>query len=459
MSFRNYLNHEQPLADQLRADLEMELKVRDQIENPFPLHVFHPAIKPFLKILYTDFDVPISYIGLSMLTCYSTAIGNAYHFNNAIGSMPLNIWAALFGISSAGKSIVMKYIFRPINEKQKVFSKEFQQKTEGLSMEQIKYVPLKKLVFKDIQIPTLIRSVVPDNPKGMIKLSDEILEWILGMNPNSRSEGNEEQFWLKCWDGDGHQITRSGKQETYVEKMFINTLGSIQPELAWKLFKNDRKYSGFIPRLLFAVPDNNKIALPNASAIIPVELESLHRKIIWRLYDGLPVDDLETGIRRIIFDPLANRTWEEWRNMKGHQINKIAQEDSREFTEQSIIYGKIIAYSIRMACILHLSDKAYEGAFFQQEEIVKEPEVNRAIELAEYFFKSAQKVYKMAGDDEVMDAQTGAIANMFRNGKSYAYIGREMFPELTAEYARKKAKRIVAQKSKLFPRSFGLKEK
>lgn len=440
------------LSTQSVDDMLEEIKQREKTANPFPLEVFHPNIKPFIDMIHEHYDIPRSFIGLSMLTAYSTAIGNGYYLSNKkLGAMPLTIWASLVGMSSSGKSVIMKQIFDPLAEIQKDFSAEWKANGEMLGDEERKNYPLRKLIFNDIQIPTLVRWVLPDNLKGMLKFSDEILEWINGMNPNNKSEGNEEQFWLKCWDGGSHQITRSGKQETFIDKMFINNFGSIQPTVLHKLFKNDRATTGFIFRFLFAIPEENKIAIPSLDFDMPEQLQDLHRRSINTMYKALWVNDME-DIRKCIFSPQAIRTFDVWRKEKAHKINGI--ESLYEKNLQGGIYGKITAYVQRLAAILHISDKAYNHQTFEQEEIIQEETIERAIKLGDYFFESAYETHNLAKENENAPLDVTRIAILFSAGKSYTQIAASEYEHLPPAAAKKKVERMVKKYLPMYPRLF-----
>lgn len=436
-------------------DLKDELDLREQSHNLFPLEVFHPKIKPFIEMMHKYYDIPRAFIGLSMLTAYSTAIGNGYWFvNKKLGRMPLTIWGALVGMSSSGKSVIMSQLFKPLKEIQSKFDDDWMTTTDGMSQMDLHTQRLRKLTFQDIMIPTLVRYVLPDNPKGMLKFSDEILEWINGMNPNNRKEGNEEQFWLKCWDGGAHQITRSGKQEVSLSKMFINNFGSIQPTVLDKLFKNNRDTTGFIFRFLFAVTDDrDKIALPSLDFDMPSELEMIHAKAIKSMYWGIQPEDLDNDIRSCILDPNAIREFDGWRMLRGHKINKIDDEHDRNL--QGGIFGKMNAYALRLAAILHVSDKAYENLEFQQEEIIDQHTMTRALKLVDYFYQSAVDTHKKAKLSSMWPPEAVRISVLIRQGKSYGQIGELEWPNTPTATARKRAERAYKKWFAKFPELFG----
>jgi hypothetical protein len=452
-SYRDFKERKKAgLPTQSVDEMLEEIKLREKTANPFPLDVFHPHIKPFIELIHDHYDVPRSFIGLSMLTAYSTAIGNGYYLTNKkLGSMPLAIWGAIVGISSSGKSLAMSQIFSPLEKIQEDFSADWEANGEQLKEEERKAYPLKKLIFNDIQISTLVRSVLPDNKKGMIKFSEEILEWIQGMNPNNKSEGNEEQFWLKCWDGKSHQITRSAKQETFIKNMFINNFGSIQPTVLHKLFKNERATTGFIFRFLFAVPDEHRIALPSLDFDMPQQLQDLHSRSINTMYKALWVNELD-DIRKCILSPRAIRTFDVWRTAKINRINSFDSVEERNL--QGGIYGKISAYTMRIAAILHISDKAYNHETFEQEEIIQEDTIERAIRLGDYFFNSAYETNNLANEHISAPVDVVRVATLWTIGKSYSQIAALQYENLPPVAGKKKVERMVRKYLPIYPRLF-----
>ena len=241
-------------------ELEQETKKRT-IDNIFPLGVFNEKLKPLLDIMHSKVDTPRSYIGLAMLGVYSSAIGTSYIVKNSIGEMCLATWSCFTGISSSGKSTALKYAYKPLLEIQRDFDKEWSENSYGTD-EDRKNIKIKMAVFRDIHIPTLIRDVLPDNPKGITKHADELMEWINGLNAYSKKDSTDEQFWLSSWNGLPYSGLRSGKNKFSIEKTFTNIYGGIQPTLLKELFKNNRGTSGFIFRLLFTNPNESKISDP-----------------------------------------------------------------------------------------------------------------------------------------------------------------------------------------------------
>src|SRR5690606_25830975 len=128
-------------------------------------------------------------------------------------------------------------------------------------------------IYRDAHIPTLVRYVLPDNPKGVSKHSDEIMEWLNGMNQLSKKEGTDEQIWLSTWNGRSYSGIRSGVDTSVLHRPCVNVVRGIQPTVTCRLYAEDRGSSGFIFRLLFAVPEKVKCATPSQLSHMPDSIE------------------------------------------------------------------------------------------------------------------------------------------------------------------------------------------
>lgn len=423
--------------------------------NQFPLDVFHEKTKPYINALHDEYNLPRSYIGLSMLTAYSSAIGTAYHIHlNKLGDIYFPIWACLEGISSAGKSLVMNQVFKPHYKIQEQIEREWFADIDNKSDEMIQRMPSKQLIYGEAHIPTLIKDVMPANPKGVLQDPDEILGWINGMNQLSsgKKEGTDEQFWMKSWNCKSHRKRLSGNKIFVLKRPFLNVFGGAQPSIMWKLFKNDRDTTGFIFRLLFAVPETHKIAEPNLLFDMPDEWENLHFKCINSLYNGLPMDDEEES-RGMTIDPRAIRIYQEWVKEKTFRVNKI--EDILRKEIHSGILGKIKEYCLRFAGILHISDKAYDHQTFLVHELIGVETMERAIKLADYFYDSASEVSSRVNQAVIATPEVIRMATYIKAGYTYQKIGDMEYPNISEGARRMKATRLVKKLIQEFPKIFG----
>lgn len=458
-NFRKFLDNGTGIATASDEELLLEINKRDRLKNPFPLEVFNDQLKPFITCLNKFYDIPRSFIGLTLLSSFSAAIGTAYCVTtNRKDFIYLPVWAALTGMTSSGKSICLNKIYHALKEVQTDFNSQWTEKTTGLSVDKINSCKMDTIIYRDSNIATLIRSVMPDNPKGVVKFSDELIEWINGMNQLSKKEGTDEQFWLSSWNCSEYSGIRSGKQKFVVEKPFVNVIGGLQFKMLQKLFKNDRDSTGFVNRILFALPDVDKIAEPDPTFEMPEEVQDVMDKTLTRLYKDLPI--FEPGeSRKCILLPEATNAYVIWSRAQTRKINALGDMDERE--TQASVYGKTKEYALRFAAILHLVDCSlspqYETDFhtkFKQEEYVSLDTMLKAIQLADYFFASAVDVFEIVRTSLNAPPDVLATAFMVKRGKSFSEIG-EMLYGSKNDSNKVKANRQVKRWINDYPRVFG----
>ncbi len=456
-NFRKYMESEGLSTftdDQLKNEV-----IKRQNKRQFPLHVFHEKIKPFLNSLNKGYDLPPSYLGLTLISAYSTAIGTAYKIDGGGNDfLFLPVWGCLCGISSSGGTTAINKIYDPLFKIQNELDHEWSEKTRGLSKDKVSECKMDTIIYRDSHIQTLVRYILPDNPKGLCKMSDELLEWINGMNQLSKKEGTDEQFWISSWNCTNYSGIRSGKDKFVVSKPFVNVIGKAQYAILSKLFAKDRDTTGFVFRMLFALPEVDKISQRDSSFEMPSEWVDIHGKSLTRLYKDLPVYSNDDS-RRCILDPAAKKLLDDWRKEKSIVINRM--EDGTELNIKAGILGKISEYILRFSAILHLADKTFEPEYgsdfhinFKQEEFIKLSSMTKAIELGEYFYDSAVEVYELVQRSLNAPPEVLATAFLIKRNKSYSDIGEMLYGSKT-DSNKVKASRQVKKWINEYPRVFG----
>jgi hypothetical protein len=424
ISYRAFKQKENGLATFTDEEIEAEKLKREQTENIFPLDVFHPKMAPFINALAKHYDIHRAYIGLALLSAYSTAIGTAYTVStNETDRIYLPLWGCLLGLSSSGKTLAINKIYGPLNRIQDQYNREWEESTFGLSDDGIKKAHMAQLIYRDIFTPTLVRYVIPDNPKGLCKMADELLEWINGMNPGSRSgkDGIDEQFWLSVWNCTQYDAVRSGKQKFVCKRPFINIIGGTQYKVLPAFFDKNRDTSGFIFRLLFAIDDRSKMAEVDPYFQMPKEWSAPHEHCLEFLYRQLAMPDSEEEPGRCILTHDAIKMYHAWVGDSIKAINQIEDVEDREL--QAGIFGKTKEYCLRFAALLHVSDKVLEAdmpestysARLSKTEYISESTLARAKKVAQYFHKSSEIAYARVQKESYAPHDARLLAQIMRN--------------------------------------------
>lgn len=433
-------------------DLQDELLKRQTNQNIFPLDIFHPRVKPYINDLHTKLDIPRSYVGLSMLITYSTAIGTAYCVTrNGSDREYMSIWGCMNGISSSGKSFALDTCLKPLTDIQRDFDEEWINKTDRMTDEKRQHMNMDTVIYRDAYIPTLIRYIMPGNAKGVLKESDEILEWINGMNGLSKKESTDEQFWLSAWNGRGYTAVRSSNIKISIPRVFTNLIGGIQPKLLKRLFQNDRGESGFIFRLLFATPETYKIARPIPGYDVPAEYKAIHETHIKRLYRDLPVESGYEDPKICVMSKEATKMITEWEDKRAIEINKI--KDVNEMNIHSGILGKMKQYAYRFAGILCVSDRAFDSeSYFPSELVITKDIMARALKASDYFYKTAVDIYEAVENSITAPYAIMNMAMLWKNGTSVSRMA-----ELILKNPKNKGQmhRMIEKAMKEYPKVFG----
>lgn len=451
-------------------DIREELRQRETSENIFPLHVFHPALQPMINAMVNHYDLDRGYIGLCMLSAYSTAIGTAFTVStNGVDLIFLSVWGCMLGLSSSGKTFTLNKIYEPLFAIQKEFDAKWNEDTEGKSEAQIRDTNMPTVLFMDTYIPTLVRYIMPDNPKGVCKIADELLEWINGMNPGAKGgkDGTDEQFWIRTWNCAPAYVTRSGKQKTTIPRPFANIIGGTQYKLLPMFFAKNRDTTGFIFRLLFAIDDRAKIAEIDPRYSMPREFSIPHNQAINTLYNVFSVTDMhdEPGVCQLGAE--AVNIYDAWVRQNIRRINNMDDVNDKDI--QSGIFGKIKEYALRFAAILYIMDKALDagpdtslmGIGLSKHEFIPAHVMTRALDAVEYFYKSASTAYDRVKKQLYAPEDALRCATIFRIMKSYADGGKMMYGDPTDETDRdrkkKKFQRLVKKYMTDYPWLFNAK--
>lgn len=438
-------------------ELQEATRQRQLRVNRFPLEVFHDKIQPYITWMISPkgFDCPPSFVGLSLLSAYSTAIGTGYVVTtNGRDGIFVPVWACLLGISSSGKSLAVSKILQPIINIQKQFDSDWLYETKGLPDSAIAQKRIPTVIYRDVHVATLTRSILPDNPKGTLKMADELLEWINGMNSlNKGKDGIDEQFWLSTWNCAPYTGIRSGKQKFICQRPFVGIIGGAQPKVVHRFFDKDRDTSGFIFRLLFARPETDRIAEPNPEFQMDDATEFHHVQSIQAMYNRISVDSDEDEPRFAVVTKEASKLYNAWVKERIILINSL--EDIDEKDTQSSILGKIKEYVLRFAGILAISDKAIDAdvkdgklhPFFSSEETITSDHMKRAIALGTYFFIEAIEIYSKVRKEVIAPREHILVQRLHSIGKTYMQIAEIAFPDDYKKYKSKSdtVKKFVAR--------------
>lgn len=394
-----FLNH----VEQLQKDREAEKRAKT---NHFPVEVFPEAVQKIITATNESLNFPIDFIGASILYAISVSIGNTHRAEIMRGYEQNSVlYLAIIGRPGTNKTAPLKWALKPIEQRDNV---EFQ----NYEKEKQKYDTISALTKKEREqqgesdpvkpvwkqhlvsdfTPEALASVHSFNKRGLGVNVDELASWF--KNFNRYNKGSEQEFWLSNWNGITIKINRKGSDPINIPLPCISVGGTIQPGVLNELAEN-RTENGFIDRLLFVVPDNLKKDYWSETELSPVIIENWHNIVSNLLKVSIIQDDTSNPQPKILrFTSEAKQRLFQWQK----ELTDLSNKPENEAT--SGIYAKIEMYAIRLAlCLEMIRYACNEG----DKQAVGIEAVEGALQLVEYFKKTAFKVHSIVSNASPLD--------------------------------------------------------
>lgn len=377
-----------------------------QNNNPFPLDVFPFVIQKIIKDCNQSLNFPIDYLGSAMLYTASVAIGNTFKIQVKKGYVQsATIFMALVGDPGVNKSHPISFAMTPIDKEDKEFQREFKEALRKYKEEKFENDKLPKKDRSIITPPILKQLIVSDitqealievmylNDRGIGLYVDELVGWL--ENFNKYNKGNDEAFWLTVFNNKLIVVNRKTSEGYYVPLPFISVIGTIQPEVLQRLFKN-KADNGFVDRVLFAYPDGLE-KMPFSEHEIDAESLATWHKIINNILRRPPnrlEEDYSIVPDILTFEPHAKKEFYRWQK----ELTTRSNEATQNYVKG--ILSKAEMYCARLALILEVLNCASDS---QNPKHITLKSVEGAIKLIEYYIKNAAKVSKLIRNIDPLD--------------------------------------------------------
>lgn len=250
----------------------------------FPYKLFPEPVAKFIHDTAKALSCPPDFISMGVLVCASVAIGNGAVLElKKSWRTGASLYCGIVAEPGSAKTPAINKALKPLFDLQKRNFEEYQSKKiqyefeqqnyeledekwrqnvrskKGANIEDKPYEPkapaVQQLISMDSTMEAL-QEILLFNKRGVIKLHDELLGFVKGMN--QYRAGADRQYWLSIWSNEPIFINRKGKEPIQIEKPFVSILGGIQPDMIQEMVSVGREgiaNDGFIDRFLFSYPD------------------------------------------------------------------------------------------------------------------------------------------------------------------------------------------------------------
>lgn len=357
----------------------------------FPIDLFPTEVSNYIEEISGISNFPRNILGTSALFAMASAIGNSFELQIKRNyTQKAILYGMLAAKSGTGKTPMMNYMYKPLRAIAKKWRKKRYQKIQQIKETESNEInpPLKLTTFGNATSAG-IEKHAPANPKGLSCVADELTSWFL--NLNAYSAKNEKDFHISGWNGEYAENLLSSADKSYFDP-FCVILGGIQNGRLSQIYNSQDLFSGFVARFLVSFSETDSTPVESMMEVSE-ETYQQYSSLILRIFmkgfedeSDIHSDYIEENKRMIVLTEEAQSKLINYRN----SLRVDAQKHSEAIIAS---YNKLTDYSYRFALILHIISAISKG---EEPSVVKSEDAAKAIELTEYFRKSAHEL-----DDEM----------------------------------------------------------
>jgi len=364
-----------------KIDLENDFQLLTlKNSNPFPTAIYPKIIQEIMFEANDKYQFSIDYLGAGILSAASAAIGVSHKVRVKKGwNEKCNLFSVIVGRPGDSKSHALNFCFKPIHVRENLlfekYKKEMIEYENSLGTEQrLKKPQLEKFLITDFTPEAMIQAH-SFNKRGLYVYVDELHGWIKNFNRYNAS--GEAETYLSLWSGTTISSDRASSKSMRIADPFIGVIGSTQISVLKEFAKEGRNANGFMDRLLFVYPENQKTIKWNIKKVDDDVLEN-YFSIISNLIDLDGESNEDINILEI--EKEAKEYLFYWQNNRP---------DNYFFDFERSIEIKLQQYVIRFALLLQL---IHFATGYKSKTEIEMFAIKGAIRLFEYFYHNAIKV-------------------------------------------------------------------
>jgi DNA-binding XRE family transcriptional regulator len=202
------------------------------------------------------------------------------------------------------------------------------------------------------------------------------------MNQYKGGGGSDESFWLTSFNNDGYTVNRVKSEPVVIDKIFINIIGTIQPDVLTDILSK-QKNNGFIDRFLFSRSEKYAHGLNDVE--IPDSVFTLWNDYCYNLNKSYQYDDEQYYLSE--FTPKAK----EYHIEIANSYAKMQNDESNTMTMRSYI-SKLRVYIPRFALFFSFIDHT-DPHVAQPSLNIEVHHLERAKKVCDYFLATAEEVF------------------------------------------------------------------
>jgi Protein of unknown function (DUF3987) len=208
--------------------------------EPFPVEVLPAPLRQLVEEGAKALPCPPDFIGVPMLSVLGTAVGNAVaievkpgwiegpHINAAVVADPGSKQSPALDLAVRPLYAQQDHDYHAYQEQRKIYDEQVAQyeidlaawkkavHARNASREQRPLPPdepvMPQIWTSDSTLEALAE-LLERNPRGLVKVRDELTGWVLSMNQYKGGHGANRQAWLSFWNGAPVAVNRKSRKQ------------------------------------------------------------------------------------------------------------------------------------------------------------------------------------------------------------------------------------------------------
>ena len=340
--------------------------------EPFPVDVLPEAAARLVREGAAAIGCPVDFLSLSVLAVAGGVVGRSVNLRLKDGyDAGPTVFACLVGPPSDGKSPAIRKASAPVMRIEARLaaehaegmdrwreSSEQEAPQEGKKKAKPPPPPKPRRIVVDDVTMEAMPGILAANPRGLIRINDELSALVSGMNQYKGGKGNDRSILLAFWSGEAVTKDRVGQGNQVTIRCphpSLAILGGMTPDMLGSLIDPKARSDGFVERFLFAFPD--PLPVPRwTSRGVPKEVSEDWFKLVCRLWERQMAEERGRPVPHVAnFDEDGGSQWENHYNAHSDEMNDPDFSPALRGT-----WGKLREYAGRLAltlaCLRHASD-------------------------------------------------------------------------------------------------------
>lgn len=374
-----------------RPEQEIEDDSDELFWRPFPLDLLPAPVADYVRAGSAAVPCDPAMLAVPVLAVLSAAAGSAARVRlKRSWAEPATLWCVVATPSGTAKSAALELALRPVYELEAEAAARYRAEREAYEQRLKEWKTLDKELRASIPEPqpprpvryrlsdaTLeaVAAVHRDNPRGVLLARDELSGWIASFDRYAQTRGGDLASWLELYEGRPVVVDRKTDPEPIrIERPHVPVIGTVQPWILRERVSPELLASGFVARLTIAMPP--EVPRRFTDADVDEATEAAYARLVRRMYQTGDVElSLSIEARRL-FGAFVEELDEERRQLPDGPLRSAS--------------AKIEAKAARLALLFQLAEDVEAE---RQPREVTGAAMQRAIELARWFWYETQRVY------------------------------------------------------------------